>query len=257
MKIPLVLALSAFVSLSASAESKPVSVTNLRCQVSLEHSVKVTPQQIQILRNSQSLYRVTDSRQLYIDGVKIHLTKQQQSLLDQYYRLIQELAPQISVLVSQGLTLVKQAISSLLNGLTDDNKSASQVEYIANQLEQRLAPLINQPAGQYLLSTELTGSNPEEFSKIMAQELKQLASVATAEILALLGQMIVTGQASWQDAQKKLQQFSQQLNLQGAELEQQANQLCQKIEQLDALEHQLHQSIPQLAEFNVVNIKSI
>ena len=91
----------------------------------------------------------------------------------------------------------------------------------------------------------------------MAQELKQLASVATAEILALLGQMIVTGQASWQDAQKKLQQFSQQLNLQGAELEQQANQLCQKIEQLDALEHQLHQSIPQLAEFNVVNIKSI
>jgi len=257
VKIPLFVALSALVSLNAAAESKPTGVTNLRCQVSLEHSVKVTPQQIQILRNSQPLYRVTDNHQLYIDGVKIHLTEQQQSLLDQYYRLIQELAPQISQLVSQGLTLVKQAISSLLNGFTDDNKSASHVEYIANQLEQRLAPLINQPAGQYLLSKELTGSNPEEFSQIMAQELKQLASVATTEILALLGQMIMTGQAHWQEAQKKLQQFSQQLNQQGAELEQEANQLCQKMEQLDALEHQLHRSIPQLAQYNVIKIKSI
>jgi len=167
------------------------------------------------------------------------------------------LAPQISNLVSQGLALAKEAINTLLNDLSDDGKSLQRVEVISDPLQQRLAPLINQPAGEYLLSTDLIGTNPEEFSQMMAQELKQLASAATGQMLALLGQMIMTGQAQWGDAQQKLQQFSQQLARQGGVLGQQANKLCEKIEQLEALENELQQSIPEFSEYNLVKIKYI
>jgi len=257
VKIKLALTLAALVSSTAVAGIQSDVLNKLRCQVSLEHSVKITPDYIQILDDTKPLYRMTGNSQLYIDGVQIHLSKQQQSLIEQYQALMQQLAPQISNLVSQGLALAKEAINTLLNDLSDDGKSLQRVEVISDPLQQRLAPLINQPAGEYLLSTDLIGTNPEEFSQMMAQELKQLASAATGQMLALLGQMIMTGQAQWGDAQQKLQQFSQQLARQGGVLGQQANKLCEKIEQLEALENELQQSIPEFSEYNLVKIKYI
>ena len=83
MKTKLAIALAALLSTSAMAHDHGHHNQN-SCNVSLEHSVKVTPAFIQVLDGDKSLFRITDNSELYAQGKRIHLTAEQQQIIDDY-----------------------------------------------------------------------------------------------------------------------------------------------------------------------------
>jgi hypothetical protein len=239
------------------AELEDYSLNKLHCQVKLEHSVRVTPQGIQVLDHNKLLYRITDDSQLFIDDKEINLTREQRALIEQYNVLIQELAPKISQLISQGLDVLKQSVTNLFNGIIDHQQSQQYTEFIAEKIEQRLAPILDLPVGEYFLSTQALGATDGDLSQVLEQEVKHFLSATSGQMLMLLGQVMMAGDTAFNDFEQRLKQFGQQLASDSQQLERQANQLCQKIERLDALESDLQRQIPRLANFDLVKIKFI
>ena len=68
------------------------------------------------------MYRITNDSELFIDGKEISLTPRQQELVEQYHALIQELAPQVVELVTQGLALANEAITTLFSEIFGDDQ---------------------------------------------------------------------------------------------------------------------------------------
>lgn len=257
MKIKLIVGFTVLMSSSVMAKLDSYSLDSLRCQVKLEHSVRVTPQGIQVLDRNKLLYRITDDSQLFIDGKELKLTLEQRALIERFNALLQELAPKTLQLIEQGLDILKQSVTNLFNGILDQQQSQQYAGFIAEKIEQRLAPILDQPVGEYFLSTQALGATDDDLSQALEQEIKQFLNASSGQMLMLLGQIMMAGETTFNDFEQRLKQFGQQLASDGQQLEQQANQLCQEIERLDALESELQRQIPQLANFDLVKIKSI
>lgn len=256
------IALTAILATSAMAHDNHhdshKNYSDQSCNVNLEHSVKVTPQYIQVLNDQQSLYRITSDSELFIDGKEISLTPRQQELVEQYHALIQELAPQVAELVTQGLALANEAITTLFSEIFgDDQKMQQKLQIISDKFEQRLAPLINQQEGEYYLSKEHVDAAGDDLGEELEQEVKQLMKDSAGQMLMFIGKMMMMEDGDLNGFEQRMEQFGRDMELKGQNIEQQANQMCAQLEQLESLETELQQSIPQLADYDLVKIEKI
>jgi phenylpyruvate tautomerase PptA (4-oxalocrotonate tautomerase family) len=261
MKTKLAIGLAALLSSSAMAhdneQNRHHSYGNDSCNVNLEHSIKVSPQYVQVLDGQKSLFRITDDSQLFIDGDRVSLTPKQQELVEQYHALIQELAPQVTQLVSQALTLAREAITTLFNEMFGDDADMQQkVELITEKLEQRLVPLTNENQGEYFLSKDHIDAAGDDFGQEIEQEVEQLVKESAGEMLMFIGKMML-GDGELNGFEQRMEQFGEQMELKSKDIEQQANQMCQQIERLEALENELQQNIPKLANYDLIRVENI
>ena len=232
--------------------------SNDSCSVNLDHSVKVTPHYIQVLDHQKSLYRITDDSELFIDGKLIDLTERQQALVEQYHALIQELAPQVAQLVSQGLILANEAVTALFGEMFgDDVEMQQKIQIISDKFEQRLAPLINQDDGEYYLSKDHIDAAGDDLGKELEQEVEGLIKESAGKMLMFIGKMMMMDDQDLNSFEQRMEQFGQQMEAKGQLIEQQANQMCQQLERLELLETELQQSIPKLADYDLVKIEKI
>jgi hypothetical protein len=265
MKTKLAIALTALLSTAAMAHDNEShshhnysDYSNYSCNVNLAHSVQVTPQYVQVLDGQTSLYRITDDSQLFIDGDKISLTPEQQQLVDQYHALIQELAPKVAQLVSQALALAQQAITSIFGEMFGDDANMQQkIEVVTEKFERRLAPLINDNQGEYFLSKEHIDAAGDDLAKEIEQDVEELVKASAGQIMMFIGKMMMAGDEDLSGFEQRMEQFGQQMKYKGKDLEQQANQMCQQMERLESLESQLQQSIPKLADYDLLKVENI
>lgn len=260
MKTKLAIALTALLSSSAMAHDHghSNSYSNDSCNVNLEHSVKVTPDNIQVLDGQKLLYRITDDSKLFVAGEQLSLTDEQRELVEQYHALIQELAPKVAELVSQGLALAHEAITTVFGEMFgDDAQMQQKIEVITEKFEQRLAPLINQNEGEYYLSKDHIDAAGDDLGNEIEQEVEELVKASAGQMLMFIGKMMMSGDQDLSDFEQRMEQFGQDMELKGRDIEQQANQMCEQMERLESLESKMQQSIPKLAGFDLVKVDSI
>ena len=149
--------------LTALFSASTIAIDNTSsCNVNLSSNVKVTPAFVQVLDGDQSLYKITSDSKLYAQGQLVHLNSEQQAIVDEYRKSLQELAPEIAHLITQGLDIAKDALETVFTELFGDDADFQQkIETIINKFEQRIAPMMNDEKGEYYLSNEL--ANQVEF----------------------------------------------------------------------------------------------
>ena len=259
MKTKLAITLAALLSTSAMAHnSHSHHNIDASCKVSLEHSVKVTPQFIQVLDGEKTLYRITDDAQLFIEGDKVGLNDQQQALVKQYHALMQELAPQVAELVTQGLALANEAVTTLFGEMFgDDAQMQQKLQRISDKFEQRFGPLMNNDDGEYFLSKEHVDAAGNDLGQELEKEIKGLVKESAGQMLMFIGKMMMSGEGDLNSFEQKMEKFGRDMEIRGKDLEQQANQMCSQMERLELIETQLQKSIPQFSGYDLVKVEKI
>ena len=254
MKTKLAIALTALLSTSAMAHGDNSHQQN-SCNVNLEQSIKVTPAYVQVLDGEKSLFRINDGTDLYAQGKRVHLTDEQQALVEEYSGLVQELAPQVAQLVTEGLAKAKSAIGTIFIELFgNDTELQSKVENIVAKFEQKAAPMMNTVKGEYYLAKESIDNNGNDFSKEIELEVENLLKESGGHMLIQIGKLLTQGDGSMADFQAKMESFGDDMEARGNELEAKANAMCSQVKRLDELETRMQHAIPQISGYNLLTL---
>lgn len=258
MKTNIALAVAALISTSALAHDEHNKNTDNSCNISLNQSVKVTPTFVQVLDGDKSLYRITDDSKLYAQGKRIHLNSEQQAIVDEYRNLVQELAPQVAQLVTQGFDLAKEAIETVFTELFGDEVQLQEkIELIVEKFEQRIEPLMNEKTGEYFLSKHSVNHSANGLSQEIEQEVETLIKESSGHMMVLIGKMMLKGEGGMKEFEQKMESFGESMEEQGKQLEKSAVAMCSKMEKLEALESKMQNKIPAIAAFDLLDAQSI
>jgi len=255
MNTKITVLLAALLSTSAMANNNH---NDQSCNINLTQDVRVTPAFVQVLDGEKSLYKITDDSKLYAQGKLIHLNSEQQAIVDEYRQLMQELAPKVAHIVSQGLDIAKDAVGTVFTELFgDDVELKSKVEAIVNKFEQRIAPMMNDEQGEYFLSKELANQDTEQLTKEIEQDVEELITQSSGHLMVLIGKMLLKGEDGMRDLEQKMEAFGESMELRGNDLEKDAEMLCDQMKQLDALETKMQNKIPEISDVDLLHTESI
>ncbi|MCG9696015.1 YggN family protein [Shewanella sp. Isolate11] len=232
-----------------------------QCQVSLNYDVAVEPRKLVISEAQKEVYRIEQGK-LYVEGNEVELDSEQQQLVNQYAADVSKQLPEVIDLVHDAVDIASTAVSMALTPLLGDAAGAK-IDAMMASLSERIDTVAYQHGDRfYLGATE--SSLEETFGKEFEQEMEQLVQSSIGSMMMSLGSEMMSGDGD--SFEEKMQSFSAkmekvgedietQIEQQADELDERANLLCDNFQQLAALEQQLHQQVPQLNKYPLMNLQ--
>lgn len=234
------------------------------CSINLNYGVIIAPQNIRMIDEAQTKVQINNSRQLFIKGREIFLSRDQQELLNTFSLGIRQQVPEIVSIAIEGVDIGLKAVNEVVAGLTGENSAAQQkVQAKFDELKWRIRARFNQSANNYYIAPQDLNDFDEMFKGEFEQEIEEMISTSIGTILEAVGQSILKddkneygGETRIGTFDKRLTTISKDLELEVTErakaLDVKAALFCQKLSELDKIEAQLHHAIPELSPYNLI-----
>jgi hypothetical protein len=236
-----------------------------QCSINLNYGVIIDPKHIRIVDKGQTQVQINNTEQLFIKGTEISLTNEQQLLLTRFSTGIRQQVPEIVSIAIEGVDIGLKAVNEVVAGLTGENSASQQkVQAKFDELKWRIRARFNQSANNYYIAPQDLNDFDEMFTGEFEQEIEAMISTSIGSILEAVGESILTdsdnseygGETRITTYDKRLTSISKGLELEAAErakaLDKKAALFCQKLIRLDQIEAQLHQAIPALKSYNLI-----
>ncbi|WOT04279.1 YggN family protein [Shewanella youngdeokensis] len=247
---------SSFQLANAHDDSEPNS--NNECEVSLHYDVTVEPQKLLISEAGTERYRI-EQDQLFVNGNKVALSQQQQSLVAEYAERVSADVPEVIELVNEAVVMASTAVSMVLTPLIGDATGAT-FDQMAVSLQNRVETVAYQSGDKfYLGATE--SSLERAFDEEFEQEMEQLIKSSIGTMLVSIGSQMLSSEGG--SFEQKMETFSaqmesigddieRQMDSQAQDLELRGNKLCDSFKSLVVLEKEMQTQIPELAIYSLV-----
>lgn len=195
-------------------------------------------------------------------GEWVTLNPSEQELVRQYAQGLRKFVPE---LVSIAVDSVELGLSAIENMLLGIGNSAQQEEWQA-----LIRETTYQLTSRFVRSGEHFYLAPQSLNELDAflhgelkQQLKDLAKFTVGAVWDALREAMQqseddferTESQNWQPANELVEKINQGLDLKADELEQKSVLFCQRLTELDQIETQLQQRLPQLLKYDVVTMK--
>ena len=240
-----------------------------QCSINLNYGVIIDPKHIRIVDEGKTQVQINNSKQLFIRGREISLSSEQQQLLSSFSVGVRQQVPEIVSIAIEGVDIGLKAVNDVVAGLTGENSASQQkVQAKFDELKWRIRARFNQSANNYYIAPQDLNDFDEMFTGEFEQEIEAIISTSIGTILEAVGQSILTndnsseygGETRITTFDKRLTTLSKGLELEVAErakaLDKKSAFFCQQLTHLDELEAELHQAIPALKYYNLIEISN-
>lgn len=238
------------------------ALAETKCNISLQHDLEVTPQQIQLSDDNKTLWRITPQGQLWIDNQAQTTNRQNQALLQRYQADIRSYAKDTAILVADAIELATDAVDQTLTELT--GTTSAQFPAMKNALDDIRSStdsiILKQGDNLYIRGSKLeqTKTMSAEFKGKIQQAVKESAGT----MLLMAGQNMLNGEGSFEQRMntfgQKMEQFGQNLeqrvSVQAKQLETRGQTLCQNLGKLNQTETELQQHFPALKKYDLIKV---
>ena len=249
------------ISLMAAALISPIAAAE-QCDVNFNYGVVIDPTHIRILDKSQTLFQINHESQLFVGGRELSLNEEQQKLLTQYSSGIRKHIPEIVSIAIEGVNIGLKAVNTVIGGLTGENSASHQrIQQKFDELESRLRRRFNHSDDSYYIAPQDFDDFDELFAGQFDQEIEQVISQSIGAILMAVGEAMTHEDEG--NIESRVNTFDEKMRNMGEDLEykvanranaleNKAQQFCHDLVELDKIESKLHQAIPQLMTFNLI-----
>ncbi|MCP4991906.1 MAG: YggN family protein [Colwellia sp.] len=237
-----------------------------QCSINLNYGVIIDPKHIRIVEKGQTKVQINNTAQLFIRGTEVTLTNEQQILLTNFSTGIRQQVPEIVSIAIEGADISLKAVNEVVAGLTGENSTSQQkVQAKFDELKWRIRARFNQSANNYYIAPQDLNDFDEMFTGEFEQEIEAMISTSIGSILEAVGESILTdsdeseygSEARITTFDDRLTSISKGLEIEVSErakaLDKKVALYCQKLANLDAIEAQLHQAIPTLKDYNLID----
>ena len=236
-----------------------------QCSVNLNYGVIIDPKHIRIIEQGQTKVQINTTTQLFIKGREQNLSNEQRVLLEQFSSGIRQQIPEIVSIAIEGVEIGLKAVNEVVAGLTGENSASQQkVQAKFDEMKWRIRARFNQSANNYYIAPQDLNDFDEMLTGEFEQEIEAIISTSLGTILEAVGQsMLKDGEASEYGGETRITTFDNRLTSlsKGLELEvterakaldKKAARFCLELRQLETIETELHQAIPALRDYNLI-----
>ncbi len=237
----------------------PVASLAVECDMAFRHGILISPEQIRILTDGRTQYQINNDNQLFVQGQWLELPEQDTALLKQYSQGMRRFVPQV---VGIAVDSVEVGLSTIENMLVGVGNPAQQQEWKALVREttyQLMSRFVRSGEHFYLAPQSLN-----EMDSFLHGELKENLNLLAKNTVGAVWQALRNAlrqtddnfeqheMQDWQAVEALMEKINSNLDAKAEEMESKSVLFCQRLRELDHIETQLQQRVPQLLPYDVV-----
>jgi len=232
------------------------------CNMAFRHGILISPEQIRIQNTNHTVFQINQDKDLFVRGEWITLNQAEQELVRQYAQGLRKFVPELVTIAVDSVELGLTAIENMLVGIGSTAQQEEWQALIRETTYQLTSRFVRSGEHFYLAPQSLNELNVFLHGELKTQ-LKDLAKYTVGAVWEALRDALRqsednferTESQNWQPADELLAKINTGLELKADELEQKSVLFCQRLTELDHIETQLQQRVPQLQAYDVVTMK--
>ncbi|WP_233078324.1 DUF2884 family protein [Rheinheimera soli] len=233
-----------------------------QCNMAFRHGILISPEQIRIQTTNRTVFQINNDQDLFIRGEWITLNPAEQELVRQYAQGLRKFVPELVSIAVDSVELGLTAIENMLVGIGNSSQQQEWQALIRETTYQLTSRFVRSGEHFYLAPQSLNELDAFLHGELKTQ-LKDLAKYTVGAVWDALRDALRqsednferTESQNWQPADELLAKINTGLDLKADELEQKSVLFCQRLTELDQIETQLQQRLPQLLAYDVVTMK--
>lgn len=233
-----------------------------QCNMAFRHGILISPEQIRIQTTNRTVFQINNDQDLFIRGEWITLNPAEQELVRQYAQGLRKFVPELVSIAVDSVELGLTAIENMLVGIGNSSQQQEWQALIRETTYQLTSRFVRSGEHFYLAPQSLNELDAFLHGELKTQ-LKDLAKYTVGAVWDALRDALRqsednferTESQNWQPADELLAKINTGLDLKADELEQKSVLFCQRLTELDQIETQLQQRVPQLLAYDVVTMK--
>ncbi|WP_217520753.1 DUF2884 family protein [Vibrio metschnikovii] len=231
------------------------SLWAITCPVELHNELRMTAQQIEIHRTDQHAV-ITQQNELLISGQPVRVTNQQQAVLRDYRQQIDSILAETQQLTNKNLQrsrILLEDVATRLEAPGAFDNVQHRIESLFSEVEARYHHQEQWvfPAQNFLATEKEWQQEFERAQQVISQQFLSDAFMVIAQKMQRQGGMNLTELTRQMDDLKI--HITQRLNDYSQQLTSEVTALCSSLTQFQQQEQVLHQSIPSLKTFSLLN----
>jgi len=244
---------------TSGAYAHNASFNNDSCNIELNGGIKINKDTIEISRNEDSLYTITNNEVLTVSGQEVLLSSSQQSLITEYSTSIRAVLPEVKEIATDAISLATDGVNLAFNELLGEGNDVG--AEITGHLAEIKAEIDNKFAEGKEFYIDENGFSGEEFfgedfQQRMENAIEDTVKNSMGSLMIAVGQEMLLAGGNMDAFQTKMENFGQKIGHEmeprGEQLEIRAASLCQSAIAIDALETQLQVNIIELESVDIL-----
>jgi hypothetical protein len=235
-----------------------------QCEIEFEGSLQLENRVLTIITEDNKEVVIQENNQLLVNGKQIDLSAEQQSLVSAYYAGIYAAAPQAARIASDAVHLASLTINEVFTELLgNDNAAIADLTLKLDELSEHINANFYAENGEIRLhSVDFEDGNflSNEWEEEFEATIEEVVSNSIGRLMLSIGTQLLFGDGDMDAFEAKMENFGQdieqKIEYQASGLEARANALCLGLAQVDTLESQLQNTIPELADLNILQVKA-
>jgi hypothetical protein len=233
----------------------------LQCEVDLNFGLVVNDTQIRVINKSHTVYQINHANQLIVRGEWVALEEEQQAQLTEYAKGLHYVVPKMILLATEGVDLAVGTVEHVYVGLVgQEHKSYDKLQSSLQRVQRRIKEKFIHAGDNFYMGPGRLENVDDLVDRELEEQIEAAINTSLGGVLSAIGGLTSGGnevtEQQIQDLSQRIEtieeEIEQKVAPKAATLRKKAEWFCNKMHQLNKIENQLRQSIPELAKYNVI-----
>lgn len=235
------------------------------CNVNFDKDLSINSQLVSMKDAGTELWRINNSGQLWLYGKAVTTDHDTQALLREYQAGIRTQTLETVALVEDALVLASDAVSSVLTELTGDSlQQHPTLQTALDKIKTSTESIVVRSGDTIDIYGSRFDNLDNAFGPEFEQAIEEAVTSSMGSIMMLVGKAMASGEGNFEQRMEafgeRMQRFGEDLearmDIKAQALEQRGDAMCANLQQLDTLETQIQQAIPQMQQHDLIDINS-
>jgi len=231
------------------------------CDVDLNATVKITKADIEFSKHGKSLYQISGQDGLIVNGEAVVLSSSQAALVADYSNRIRALVPEVKTIAKEGIALASEGVTMAFNELLGEgNNVGAELSEELGMLSAELDAKFSIDNGIEFNEHGVIGEDffGEEFEERFEESIERVVQNSMGSLLIAVGQEMLFSGGDMEAFEARMEDFGNniesQMEARAESLEEAANELCYSMKEIDELEEELKDAVPELNNIDVLHV---
>ena len=235
------------------------------CNVNFDKDLSINSQLVSMKDAGTELWRINNNGQLWLDGKAITTDSNTQALLREYQAGIRTQTLETVALVEDALVLAADAVNSVITELTGDSlQDYPALQTALDKIKASTDSIVVRSGDNIDIYGSRFDNLDDAFGPEFEQAIEEAVTSSIGSIMMLVGKAMTSGEGNFEQRMQafgeRMERFGEDLearmDTKSAALEQRGEAMCGHLQQLDTLENQIQQAIPQMQQYDLIDVNS-
>ena len=233
------------------------------CNINFDKDLVINSELVSMKDAGTELWRINNNGQLWLDGKSVTTDSNTQALLREYQAGIRTQTLETVALVEDALVLAADAVNSVVTELTGDSlQQHPALQTALDKIKTSTESIVVRSGDSIDIYGSRFDSLDDAFGAEFEQAIEEAVTNSMGSILMLVGKAMTSGEGNFEQRMEafgeRMERFGEDLEARMQSksqlLEQRGDAMCANLQQLDALETQIQQLLPQMQQYDLIDV---